>query len=218
MSKIVFPCHNRWETWNWVSNCLFSAFAPRYVVPSLILLPIFLFYTLSTVDSDSDDNTQAPSVPLQRMITPYLMCVWLSHQYHDDFLDDLNFRDSQPAVPRSRGFSIYLWHHFWPELSYTSQPFRFAIPLLRRRHGIFTGCRLHPLLVFGLWDSRPIPCVLYFCQALGPPIRLVRAHAVSRTQCACQKITLDQYGNHVLTCKKYARTIAGRDHVESQSR
>ena len=44
--------------------------------------------------------------------------------------------------------------------------------------------------------------VNFFCQALGAPIPLLRAHAVARTQCACKKFVLDQYGDHVLTCKK----------------
>jgi len=53
----------------------------------------------------------------------------------------------------------------------------------------------------------------FFCQALGAPIPLLRAHAVARTQCACQKIVLDQYGDHVLTCKKHTGAIASHDHV-----
>jgi len=33
------------------------------------------------------------------------------------------------------------------------------------------------------------------------------------TQCACKKFVLDQYGDHVLTCKKHTGAIAGHDHV-----
>jgi len=58
--------------------------------------------------------------------------------------------------------------------------------------------------------------VNFFCQVLGSPIPLLRAaHAVARTQCACQKFVLDQYGDHVpvLTCKKDNGAIAGHDHV-----
>jgi len=55
--------------------------------------------------------------------------------------------------------------------------------------------------------------VKHFCQALGAPIPLLRAHAVACTQCACQKFVLDQYGDHVLTCKKHTGAIAGHDHV-----
>jgi len=59
--------------------------------------------------------------------------------------------------------------------------------------------------------------VNFFCQALGAPIPLLRAHAVARTQCACRKFVLDQYGDHVLTCKKHTGAIAGRDHVMNLS-
>ena len=52
----------------------------------------------------------------------------------------------------------------------------------------------------------------FFCQALGAPIPLLRAHAVARTQSACKKCVLDQYGDHVLTCKKHTGAIAGHDH------
>jgi len=59
--------------------------------------------------------------------------------------------------------------------------------------------------------------VIFFCEALGAPIPLLRAHAVARTQCACQKFVLDQYGDHVLTCKKHTGAIAGHDHVMNVS-
>jgi len=52
-----------------------------------------------------------------------------------------------------------------------------------------------------------------FCQVLGAPIPLLRAHAVARTQCAYQKFVLNQYGDHVLTCKKHTGAIAGHNHV-----
>jgi len=55
--------------------------------------------------------------------------------------------------------------------------------------------------------------VIFFCQALGAPIPLLRAHAVARTQCACKDFVLDQYGDHVLTCKEHTGAIAGHDHV-----
>ena len=55
--------------------------------------------------------------------------------------------------------------------------------------------------------------VNFFCQALGAPIPLLRAHAVARTQCACKIFVVDQYGDHVLTCKKHTGAIAGHDHV-----
>ena len=59
--------------------------------------------------------------------------------------------------------------------------------------------------------------VIFFCQALGAPIPLLRAHGVSRTQCACQKFVLDQYRDHVLTCKKHSGTITGHDHFMNVS-
>jgi len=59
--------------------------------------------------------------------------------------------------------------------------------------------------------------VNFFCQALGAPIPLLRAFAVARTQRACQKFVLHQYGDHVLTCKKHTGAIAGHDHVMNVS-
>jgi len=58
---------------------------------------------------------------------------------------------------------------------------------------------------------------IFLCQALGAPIPLLRDHAVARTQCACQKFVLDQYGDHVLTCKKHTGAIAGHNHVMNVS-
>jgi len=58
-----------------------------------------------------------------------------------------------------------------------------------------------------------------FCQALRAPIPPLRAHAVARTQYACQNLVLDQYGDHVLTCKKHTDpgAITGHDHVMNVS-
>jgi len=47
----------------------------------LTLLPFTLLYSTQTVDSNLDDNAQAPSVPVQRVITAHLMRVWPPHQY-----------------------------------------------------------------------------------------------------------------------------------------
>ena len=58
--------------------------------------------------------------------------------------------------------------------------------------------------------------VKIFCQALGTPIPLLRAHAVARTHCACKNL-LDQYGDHVLTFKKHTGAITGHDHVMNVS-
>jgi len=59
--------------------------------------------------------------------------------------------------------------------------------------------------------------VNFLCLALGAPIPLLRAHAVARTQCACQKFVLDQYRYQVLTGKKHTGTIANLDHVMNMS-
>ena len=56
-----------------------------------------------------------------------------------------------------------------------------------------------------------------FCQALGTPIPLLRAHAVECTKCSCQNFVLDQYGDYMLTCKKHTGAIAGHDHVMNVS-
>ena len=55
--------------------------------------------------------------------------------------------------------------------------------------------------------------VNFVCQALGALTQgpLLRAHAVARTQCACQKFVLDQHRDHVLTCKNTG-AIAGHDY------
>jgi len=55
--------------------------------------------------------------------------------------------------------------------------------------------------------------VNFYYQALGAPIPPLRAHVVARTQCACQNFVLDQYGDHVLTCKKHTGSISGHHHV-----
>jgi len=59
--------------------------------------------------------------------------------------------------------------------------------------------------------------VNFSCQALGAHIPLLRAHTVARTQCACHKFVLDQYGYDVLTCKKHTGAITGHDHVMNVS-
>ena len=45
----------------------------------------------------------------------------------------------------------------------------------------------------------------------------MRAHAVARTQCACQTFVLDQYGDHVLCCKEHTGAIAGHDRIMNVS-
>ena len=57
-------------------------------------------------------------------------------------------------------------------------------------------------------SGRAFPIIyVYMC------LRVCLAHAVARTQCACKNFVLDQYGDHVLTCKKHTGAIAGHDHV-----
>jgi len=77
-----------------------------------------------------------------------------------------------------------------------------------------------PLAFFAsLWQQRQPTrftgeiWVNFVCQALGAPIPLLRAHAVARTQ----KFVLDQYGDHVLTCKKHTGAITSHDHVMNLS-
>ena len=77
-----------------------------------------------------------------------------------------------------------------------------------------------PLAFFAsLWQQRQPTrftgeiWVNFVCQALGAPIPLLRAHAVARTQ----KFVLDQYGDHVLTCKKHTGAITSHDHVMNVS-
>ena len=64
---------------------------------------------------------------------------------------------------------------------------------------------------------KPQTMHIFFCQALGAPIPLLRAHAVTCTQCACRKFVLYQYRDHVLTCKKHTEAIAGHDHIMNVS-
>jgi len=164
-------------------------------------------------------------VPAQRVITTHLMRCWPSHQYvlgdisltrskqtlglqssehfkacstdPDDTIFGLHFptpaTDSQVQVDPS--LKEKTWHLTW-------MPFAFLARLRPQRQPTrFTG---------EIW-------VNFVCQALGAPISLLRAHAVARTQCACQKFVLDQYGDHVLTCKKHTGAIAGHDHVMNVS-
>jgi len=62
---------------NPAANALQSA--SSNVVPPLILLPLTLFYSTQTVDSNLDGNAKALSVPALRVITAHLMRCWSSH-------------------------------------------------------------------------------------------------------------------------------------------
>ena len=83
-----------------------------------------------------------------------------------------HFFDSQRAASRSTEFSTFQglpcrsrWHHFWPTLSCTLRHRR--IPLLRRRHGILTGCRLLSLTISCHRDSRHISLVRFGLKILS---------------------------------------------------
>jgi len=192
----------------------------------LTLLPLNLPYSrIQTVDSNLDDNTEMQSVPAQRVITAHLIRLWPSHQY---VLGDISLTRSEqtlglqssqrlkvcPADPDDTIFGLHfptpatdsqvqadpslkekVWHLIWMLLAFL------ASLRPQRQPTRFTG---------EIW-------VNFCCQALGAPIPLLRAHAVARTQCACQKFVLDQYGDHVLTCKKHTGAIAGHDHVMNVS-
>jgi len=183
----------------------------------LTLLARTLLYSTQTVDPNLDGNAKAPSVPAQRVITARLMRFWPSHQY---VLGDISLTRSErtlglqspqrfkacPTDPDDTIFGLHfpttttdsrvqadaslkekVWHLTW-------MPLAFLASLRPQRQPTrFTG---------EIW-------VNFFCQALGAPIPLLRAHAVARTQ----KFVLDQYGDHVLTCKKHTGAIAGHDHV-----
>jgi len=199
--------------------------ASRNVVPPLTLLPLTLLYSTQTVASNLDGNAKAPTVPAQRVITAHLMRFWPSHQY---VLGDISLTRSEetlglqssqrfkacPTDPDDTNFGLHfptpatdsqvqtdpslrekVWHLNW-------MPLAFLASLRPKRQPTrFTG---------EIW-------VNFFCQALGAPIPLLHAHAVTCTQCACQKFVLDQYRDHVLTCKKHTGAIAGHDHVMNVS-
>jgi len=199
--------------------------ASRNDVPPLTLLSLTLLYSTQTADSNLDGNPKALSVPAQRVITAHLMHLWLSHKYVLGGISltrseqTLGLRSSQhfklcPADPDDIIFGL----HF-PTLATDSQVQ--ADPSLKEKVWHLTWM---PLAVLASLRPQRQPTrftgeiwVMIFCQALGAPIQLLRAHAVARTQCACQKFVLDQYGDHVLTCKKHTGAIAGHDHVMSVS-
>jgi len=199
--------------------------APRNAISPLTLLPLALLHSSQKVDSNLDGNTQARSLPTQRVIMAHLMRFWPSLQY---LLDDISLTHSKqtlglqssqrfkacPTDPDDTIFGLHFpstptdsqiqadpslkektWHLNWMPLAFLAS-FRPQRQLTR-----FTG---------EIW-------VKNFCQALGAPIPLLRAHAVARTQCACHNFVLDQYGDHVLTCKKHAGAIAGHDPVMNLS-
>jgi len=115
----------------------------------------------------------------------------------DDTIFGLHFPTpaTDSLVQADHSLEEKVWHLTWMPLAFLASLWP------QRQPTRFTG---------DIW-------VNFFCQALGAPIPLLRAHAVARTQCACQKFALDQYGDHVLTCKKHTGAIAGHDHVMNVS-
>ena len=69
--------------------------APRNVAPPLTLFPLTLLDSSQIVDSNSDGNAQAPSVPAQRVITFHLMRFWFSHQF---LLGDISLTCSKQTL------------------------------------------------------------------------------------------------------------------------
>ena len=174
-----------------------------------------------------DGNTKVPSVPAQRVITAHLMRSWPSHRY---MLSEISLTRSEQtlglqssqrfkACPADPDYTIFGLHFPMPATDSQVQ----AHPSLKEKAWHLTWMPLdflaslrpqrQPTRFSGeIWVNFQV-----FCQALGATIPLLRAHAVARTQCACQKFVLNQYGDHVLTCKKHTGAIAGHDHVMNVS-
>jgi len=117
--------------------------APRNIIPPLTLLPLTLLFSSQTVDSNSDGNAQAPSVPAQRVITAHLMHFWPSNKY---VLGDISLTHSEQTVglhssqrfkvcPADPNDTIFSLHFLTPPTESQIQ----ADPSLKgRRHGILT--------------------------------------------------------------------------------
>jgi len=176
---------------------------------------------MQTVDSNLDGNAKAPSVPAQRVITAHLMRCWPSHQYvlgnisltRSEQTFSLQSSQQFKACPTDLDDTIFGLHFPTPDTDSQVQ----EDPSLKEKEWFLTWM---PLAFLASLRPQRQPThftgeiwVKFFCQALGAPIPLLRAHAVARTQCACQKFVLDQYGDHVLTCKKHTGAITGHDHV-----
>jgi len=153
------------------------------------------------------------------------MRCWPSHQY---VLGDISLTRSEQtlslqssqrfkACPTDPNDTIFGLHFPTPAPDSQVQ----AYPSLKEKAWHLTWMPL--AFLASLRPQRQPTCftgeiwVNFFCQALGAPIPPLRAHAVARTQCACQKFVLDQYGDHVLTCKKHTGAITGHDHVMNVS-
>ena len=92
------------------------------VVPPSTLLPVTLFYSTQTVDSNLDGNAKAPTVPAQHVIMVHLMRFWPSHQY---VLGDISLTrsDQTLGLQISQRFKTCPTDPddiiFWPSLSHT---------------------------------------------------------------------------------------------------
>jgi len=191
----------------------------------LTLLPLTLFYSTQTVDSNLDGNAKVLSVLAQRVITAHLMRLWPSHQCVPGYIS-LTRSEQTLGLQSSHCFkacradpnnTIFVLHFPTPGTDSQVQ----ADPTLKEKAWYL----IRMLLAFfaSLQPQRQSTrftgemWVNFFCQALGAPIPLLRAHAVTRTQCTCQIFVLDQYGDHVLTCKKHTGAIVSHDHVMNVS-
>ena len=142
-----------------------SLSAPCNVVPPLTFLSLTLLHCTQTVDSYSDGNARAPSVPAQS-----LRSVW-SQLTSCVFNPLINI--CLATLFRLAANSLWV-HNFVNPLQIQMTPFwactfphllltlRFRrVPLLRRRHGILTGCCLLSLLVFGHRDTLYVSLVRF---------------------------------------------------------
>ena len=169
-----------------------AANAPQYassnVVPPVTQLPLTLLYSTQIVDSNLDGNAKAPSVPAQRVITTHLMRCWPSHQY---VLGNISLTRSEqtlglkscqlfkacPTDPEDTIFGL----HFPPPATDSQVQ---ANPSLKEKAWHLTWMPL--VFLASLWPQRQPTrftgeiWVNFFCQALGAPIPLLRAHAVAR--------------------------------------
>ena len=111
--------------------------------------PAVFLYSLSTVDSNSDGNTQVTSVPVQRVIMAQLMHYWLSHQY---VLGDLSLSRSDELL----GLKSFKRFKTYPTPFLTFTFLHFPLPLKFRRI---------PLLGRGMASSLDVTCAPFWYSA-----------------------------------------------------
>ena len=132
--------------------------APCNVVSPLTLLPLTLLHSSRTVDSNLDGIVQALSLHAQRVIIAHLIAFvphinvcsatlfWLAASRLSVYRT-LNVSRPALQIPMTPFLAFT-----FPHLPLTLRSRR--IPLSIRRRGIWTGCRLRSLPVFGPRDSR----------------------------------------------------------------